>query len=195
MQRITVKYLRVFILFIITSTLSAQNYNAKAIFKEQIQQSQKRSVVLKDSSIHANTTKLSNYDTSKHRFTSPIIYKKRIPFWKTKEFVIFIFLDLLLFTFVYIFWKRKKSQSPRAELHNRIDIIRSDKIVPEYNSGLVNFRKKLADSNFVSINDVEKINEQAKEMEISKGELYLAAKLRDMKKDKPKESKKKKPRK
>jgi hypothetical protein len=83
----------------------------------------------------------------------------------------------------------KNSKSKRKI--KKIEYIRDGRIIPEYNKQLIKFRKKLPDSDFVRTDKKEILQQNAKEIGVTVGELELASKIKKLK-DKKNNPKKKK---
>ncbi len=102
---------------------------------------------------------------------------------KTFYAIIFVLLEIALLTKLYMKWKERKRKTiriPATDLKENIEKLRLEKIIRKNNEKVEALRRNLGQGKITF--DVKKNNltKLAKELSISKGELYLAAKLKLM---------------
>ncbi len=101
-------------------------------------------------------------------------------------FKIFILVDIFLAALLFLGWKRRKNkieQEVKSRFKKNIKKLREEKIKVRPDEQLGKIRKSLQKHPVVAdVNEFE-ITKQAKELSISKGEIYLAAKLQAINKE------------
>jgi hypothetical protein len=99
---------------------------------------------------------------------------------------IFIFVDILLVTVLFIIWRRRKQRIAaelKAKFKNNIRKLREERIKGKDDLRLKTLRKNLQSHAICNDLNDKLVTDQAKKLSISKGEIYLAAKIKSYKKD------------
>ncbi|HOP49299.1 MAG TPA: hypothetical protein PK887_01595 [Ignavibacteriales bacterium] len=175
------------LLYIFTTIIlfAQAEYNPKYILKKQILETKKHPTIVSDTLIKSptkDTTALIKPIKNKQNVLEIIILYKLY-------FIYAGIIIILLITFLIVIMYLKNSKSKRKI--KKIEYIRDGRIIPEYNKQLIKFRKKLPDSDFVKTDKKEILQQNAKEIGVTVGELELASKIKKLK-DKKNNPKKKK---
>lgn len=172
------------ILIIITTfsllLLGQNKYDPKVILKEQIKDAKENPVIDSDTLSKDTTKSWQAVDTL---IKLPIETKKSQHFdYRVVYIPIAIVIGMIL---VILLWSYLATRKSRKTLRT-IEYIRDGRVVPEYNKHLIKFRKKLSDSNLIESDNKEELQQTAKNIGITLGELELASKIKKLKKKKKK---------
>ncbi len=169
-------------IFLVTSCLVfAQNkYDPKVILKKQIIDA-KENPVLDSDTINKDST--NNWQAIDALVKLPKAKPNNITI--SKEVILassLIILGIIIIVSLIIYFKGRKTR----KTIKTIEYIRDGRIVPEYNKQLIKFRKKLSDSKLVESDKREELQQTAKDIGITLGELELASKIKKLKEKKNK---------
>lgn len=99
---------------------------------------------------------------------------------------IFLLVDAALVAFLFLIWRRRKeriAKELKAKFKSNIKKLREERIKGKEDERLNNLRKNLQAHPICSNLTDNSVSTQAKKLNISKGEIYLAAKIKSFNKD------------
>lgn len=174
------KKILAFISILAVLLLGQNKYDPKVILKEQIKDAKENPVIDSDT---------LNKDTTKSWQAVDTLVKLPVQTTKQQKFdykLIIIPVGIVsVVILIILLWSYLATRKSRKTLRT-IEYIRDGRIVPEYNKQLIKFRKKLSDSNLIESDNKEELQQTAKNIGITLGELELASKIKKLKKKKKK---------